>query len=79
MRRLVMIGGLGALLVLTGCAGSLGWNSSTALPRGSYDEERIDRVGPRSTRSPCGGTYETGYSIPAGYELVPSSTRSPCQ
>ncbi len=63
-----------ALLVISGCAGSLGWSQSTALPRGSYDEERIDRVGPRTSRSPCGAST---YDVPSGYQLVPMS--SPCQ
>ena len=80
--KLAKIGGLVALLALTGCAGSLGWNSATALPRGSYDEERTERVGPgRSYRDPCGSTrdYGSSYSIPAGYQLVPAPTSSPCQ
>jgi hypothetical protein len=76
---LVLVG-----VAVSGCAGSLGWSRATALPRGSYDEERIERVGPgRSFRSdPCGGYGRAStYEIPAGYELVPmaTSTRSPCQ
>jgi hypothetical protein len=75
---LVVLVLLALFVVCSGCAGSLGWSNSTALPRGSYDEERIDRVGPRSSyRSPCDGA--SSYSIPSGYQLVPSATSGPCQ
>jgi hypothetical protein len=83
LAKVLSVAALVAVAVaVSGCAGSLGWNSSTALPRGSYDEERIDRVGPRRSVDACGSSrdYGAGYSIPAGYMLVPEArTTSPCQ
>jgi hypothetical protein len=46
-----------SLLLVTGCAGSLGWDRSTPLPSGSFRESR---GGPQefysapSQQSPCG-------------------------
>lgn len=78
MKKLTKVLCVLGLLAASGCAGSLGWSSATALPRGSYDEERIDRVGPRRSIDPCGRSASS-YDIPSGYMLVPAQTSSPCQ